>query len=284
MEIFQKIDDLQVFLNQERQKGKKIGFVPTMGALHKGHISLVERALEETDIVVCSIFVNPIQFNKKDDLDNYPRTFEEDSEKLEKAGCHAIFNPSVEEMYPEPDNRQFDFGKLEDVMEGKFRPGHFNGVAIVVSKFFDIVVPDKAYFGQKDFQQLTVIKELVKMTNSPVEVVAGETIRETSGLAMSSRNLRLSEDERHEAALIHFALSKAKQMAENNEPLLGIVSKVQSLIKLSPTLELEYFEVVNAETLMPIHELDDTENIVACIAVWLNDVRLIDNMLLKGEL
>lgn len=284
MKIFQNIDDLQDFLSEVRQKGQSIGFVPTMGALHEGHISLIKRAISENDLVVCSIFVNPIQFNKKDDLDNYPRTLEADSQKLQQAGCDVIFNPSVGEMYPEPDNRQFDFGKLGDVMEGKFRPGHFNGVGIVVSKFFDIVQPDKAYFGQKDFQQLAIIKRLVEITNSSVQIISCPTYREPSGLAMSSRNMRLSADEQQEAAIIYYSLNKAKEMAQGGLPLPAIRDRVKSLIKVSPSLDLEYFEIVDAKTLMPIQEWGEAETIVACIAVWLDEVRLIDNMILLGEL
>lgn len=284
MERFKRIDDLRVYLLNERQKGHKIGFIPTMGALHEGHISLVNRALLENDVVVVSIFVNPIQFNKQADLDNYPRTIEMDCLKLELAGCHAIFNPSVEEMYPAPDTRNFDFGPLEQVMEGEFRPGHFNGVAIVVSKLFDIVEPDKAYFGQKDFQQLAIIRQLVKMTNSPVEIIGCPTLREESGLAMSSRNLRLSEKERDEAVLIYRALSHAREMAQTNSKATAIKAMVDELFQKNTNLELEYFEIADAETLMPLNNLNESKQVVACIAAWLNGVRLIDNMILVGDL
>ncbi len=280
MHVFDKISGLQDFLTLQRNANASIGFVPTMGALHAGHISLVEAALADNDIVVCSIFVNPTQFNNQGDLDNYPRTLGEDIRKLKSAGCHAVFVPAVEEMYPEPDTRKFDFGNLENVMEGEFRPGHFNGVGQVVSKLFDIVKPHKAYFGQKDFQQLAVIRKLAKLINSPVEVVGCPTMREEGGLAMSSRNLRLSPQERQDALLLFNALKKARQMADKRQSPDAIRQEVQSIFDASDKVRLEYFEIADSETLQPIADWKNAKESTACIAAWLNDVRLIDNMTL----
>lgn len=280
MRIFEKIDKMQAFLTAHNVKNDAIGFVPTMGALHQGHISLIKRALVENEVVVCSIFVNPTQFNKQEDLDNYPRTLEEDLKKLEQAGCHVAFVPSVAEMYPKPDNRKFDFGDLEHVMEGEFRPGHFNGVGVVVSKLLEIVKPHRAYFGQKDFQQLAVIRKLVKLINSPVEVIGCPTMREDDGLAMSSRNLRLSADDRKHSLLLYQALTKAKQMADEGKSPDEIRGEVKALFDASQNVELEYFEIANSETLQPVTDWKNAQESTACIAAWLNGVRLIDNMTL----
>lgn len=280
MQVFDKITDLRAFLAIHRRSGGSVGFVPTMGALHQGHISLIERALKDNGLVVCSIFVNPTQFNNQADLDNYPRTIDDDLRKLEAVGCHAVFIPSVKEMYPEPDTRKFDFGDLETVMEGEFRPGHFNGVGQVVSKLFDIVEPDRAYFGQKDFQQLAVIRKLAKLINSPVEVIGCPTLREEGGLAMSSRNLRLSPQDRQDALLIYQALTMAKQMAGERMMPIEIKKHVVSMFEASQKVELEYFEIANSETLQPVTDWKNTKESTACIAAWLNDVRLIDNMTL----
>jgi pantoate--beta-alanine ligase len=278
MLISKKIVETQDFTRQIRLKGQKIGFVPTMGALHAGHISLINRAKAENDVVICSIFVNPIQFNNANDLALYPRTFEKDCELLKKAGCDFIFSPEVEEMYPEKASEDFNFGELETFLEGKFRPGHFKGVAIVVSRLFNIVNPDNAYFGLKDFQQVSIIKALVKEKNIPVNIVACPTLREDDGLAMSSRNVRLSEDERREAKLIYKALLSAK---ENKEKISIESAKEIGFNYLNTQyLSCEYFEIVNPENLRPLKNWSDHPHPVACVAAWCGKTRLIDNMLL----
>jgi pantoate--beta-alanine ligase len=254
-----------------------VGFVPTMGALHQGHLSLVEAASADNSVVVVSIFVNPTQFNDPDDLKRYPRNLEADMELLKTTRCHIVFAPDASEIYPEPDHRRFNFGLLEEVMEGKFRPGHFNGVAQVVSRLFDIVKPDKAYFGQKDFQQLAVIKAMVKMSGMKVAIVSCPIIREDSGLAMSSRNELLSPEERKEAALIFRTLLQAKQLTEER-PVQELEKWVKETINKSSFLNVEYFEIVESETLQPVSEWSNKGNKTACIAVFCGKVRLIDNI------
>ncbi len=258
--------------------GKSIGFVPTMGALHNGHLMLVEQALAENDLVVCSIFVNPIQFNNPADLEKYPRTFEKDSTLLEAIGCDVVFYPDVAEMYPEPVTHTYDFGLLDKVMEGRYRAGHFNGVAIVVKKLFDIVRPHKAYFGEKDFQQLAVIKALVKMEAMDIRIVPCPIVRETDGLAMSSRNVRLSAAQRKEAPLIYQTLIKASELCKT-QSVERVIDQVTRIINANPEMELEYFEISNPETLVPVRDNNPNGRVVACIAVFMGQVRLIDNMI-----
>ena len=277
MKIIHTIKELQVFLMQERNESKTIGFVPTMGALHAGHIELVKRSVVENDISVVSIFVNPTQFNDKDDLAKYPRTLEMDCALLEKADNHYVFAPSAEEIYPEPDERQFDFGKLASVMEGKFRPGHFNGVAQVVSRLLDIVKPDKAYFGEKDFQQLAIIQELVKQLKIEVQIIPSPIVREPDGLAMSSRNARLSENQRIDAVSISQTLFKSRDF-KNRYSVGELKSWVTKIINSYPELETEYFEIVDGLTLQSIQSWDETTYPVGCVAVFAGDVRLIDNV------
>lgn len=280
MKLIGSITETKNLLAEHRSKGHNIGFVPTMGALHKGHISLVERAVSENDIVIVSIFVNPTQFNDKTDLKNYPRTPESDINLLEKAGVNYIFMPSEQEMYPVPDTRTFDFGLLDKVMEGAHRPGHFNGVAQVVSKLFEIINPDKAYFGQKDFQQLAIIRKMVKMLNLKVDVVSCPIVREEDGLAMSSRNLLLSPEKRVSAPLI----SKTLFEARNKLSLLSVketIEWVTSTINKDPNLSVEYFELSNAETLEPVSNWNFADSIVGCIAVKAGNIRLIDNVIFK---
>lgn len=280
MNILKSIAETKKVLADHRLKGEKIGFVPTMGALHNGHISLVEKAVSETDIVVVSIFVNPTQFNDKNDLKNYPRTPESDIHLLEKSGVHYIFMPTEQDIYPEPDTRTFDFGLLDKVMEGAHRPGHFNGVAQVVSKLFDIVNPDKAYFGQKDFQQLAVIRRLVKILNLNVEIISCPIIREADGLAMSSRNMLLTPEKRASAPKI----SKTLFEARNKVSILSVkdlINWVVNTINKDPNLSVEYFELSNTETLEPILNWDSANSIVGCIAVKAGNVRLIDNVIFK---
>lgn len=261
----------------DKTSGLKIGFVPTMGALHKGHISLVEMAVNENDIVVVSIFVNPTQFNDPKDLERYPRTLEADLQLLEKSGCNLVFAPGVKEIYPEPDARKFNFGELENVMEGKHRPGHFNGVAQVVSKLFDIVQPDKAYFGLKDFQQLAIIKNMVNQLNLGVEIVSCPIIREESGLAMSSRNELLTTEERDNAALISKTLFEAKKL-KTEKSVIELVEWISETINKNRFLRVEYVEIVDSLTLQPVNNWYSLNGIVCCVAVFCGKIRLIDNI------
>jgi pantoate--beta-alanine ligase len=278
MQVIRTIKEMQLFSKNKRKNGKTIGFVPTMGALHKGHINLVEKALEENETVVVSIFVNPVQFNNAADLEKYPRTWENDITLLKKAGCHCVFNPEVNEMYPEPVTHFYDFGMLDKVMEGKFRPGHFNGVAVVVKKLLDIIMPHKAYFGQKDFQQLAIIKAMVKTENLLVDIIPCPTIRENDGLAMSSRNMRLTPNQRTQASQIFNTLKKASEWYQEMS-IDELIKKVQITINENPEMELEYFEISDTETLIPVRKKKKGKSLVACIAVYMGDVRLIDNMI-----
>lgn len=273
------ISETRNTIQQHITKGETIGFVPTMGALHKGHLELIRQASIENDFVVVSIFVNPIQFNNPEDLAKYPRTLEQDLQKLESTGCKLVFAPSVNEMYPEPDLTEFDFGLLDKVMEGKFRPGHFKGVAIVVKRLFEIVTPTKAYFGEKDFQQLAIIKKMVELLHLKVEIVPCPIVRETDGLAMSSRNARLTAEERAEAPLIRKALAGAK---ENYSWFIpdGVKQLVRGEIEESPLFRVEYVDVVDCETLQPFQEWNDAEHAVICVAAFIGSVRLIDNIVL----
>lgn len=270
------ITELQNKLSELKKAGT-IGFVPTMGALHSGHISLVNQAVAENNIVVVSIFVNPTQFNDKNDLARYPRTLESDLKLLEKTGCQIVFAPTAEEVYPEPDTRKFNFGPLETVMEGKHRPGHFNGVAQVVSKLFDFVKPDSAYFGLKDFQQLAIIKEMVKQMKIDIEIVACPIIREESGLAMSSRNELLTTEERKNAAVISETLFKAKELA-NLKSVNELETWVIETINKNSFLTVEYFEIVDELQLQPVKSWEEECTKVGCIAVFCGKVRLIDNV------
>lgn len=274
------ISDLKVMLQGFRSEGKSIGFVPTMGALHKGHVSLVERSVAENDITVVSIFVNPTQFNDKNDLKNYPRMPEKDIAMLDAAGVDVVFMPTEDEIYPEPDTRVFDFGMLDKVMEGKFRPGHFNGVAQVVSKLFDIVEPHRAYFGQKDYQQLAIIRAMVRMLDYKIEIIGCPIVREPDGLAMSSRNLLLTPEHRNSAPLIYKTLAEARNKT-NDLSVKEMIDWVINGINADPNLKVEYFELVDADSLLPVQGWDHPNGIVGCIAVWAGNIRLIDNMMFK---
>lgn len=277
MQIVKHINELQAILDNKRQEGLSIGFVPTMGALHAGHISLVEKAGQQSGFVVVSIFVNPTQFNDKSDLERYPRDLQKDVNLLEPTSCQLIFAPEANEIYPEPDTRQFDFGNLEQVMEGKFRPGHFNGVAQVVSRLFEIVQPDKAFFGLKDFQQLAIISEMVRKLKLPVEIVPCQIVRETDGLAMSSRNMLLSAEQRMNAVLISATLFEAtNKTGELN--VKELTNWVINRINENEYLNTEYFEIVDSMTLQPIKSWNDPCLKVGCIAVQCGKIRLIDNM------
>lgn len=277
MKIVSSIKDLKNFLALEREKGKKIGLVPTMGALHAGHISLVKRCVAENDICVVSDFVNPTQFNDKHDLETYPRTLEADCALLEPVGCDYVFAPSVAEMYPEPDTRVFDLGPVAAVMEGPRRPGHFNGVAQVVSKLFYIVEPDNAYFGEKDFQQIAVIREMVRQLNLPVHIVDCPIQREADGLALSSRNTRLTPEQRQKAPVIARTL-KESTIFVPAKSVQEVIDFVVNTINQVPEMKVEYFEIVDGHTMQSIKNWSDTTYPVGCITVYCGEVRLIDNI------
>lgn len=281
MKIIDTIKDLRLLLDESRAAGKSVGLVPTMGALHAGHASLVERAVKENDVVVVSVFVNPTQFNDKNDLKNYPRTLDADCALLERIGATVAFAPSVEEMYPEEDTRQFSFAPLDTVMEGACRPGHFNGVAQIVSKLFYAVEPDRAYFGEKDFQQLAIIREMVRQLDMRLEIVGCPIVREEDGLAMSSRNTLLSEDERERALTISSTLFASVDFAKVNT-LAATKAFVEDMINDTPGLELEYYQIVDGNTLQEIGKWSDSDYVVGCIALFCGNVRLIDNIKYKG--
>lgn len=260
-----------------RFSGKTLGFVPTMGALHEGHLSLVRRALQENDYAIASIFVNPIQFNNPEDLAKYPRTPEQDLKMLQEAGCHAVFMPSVEEMYPSEVTEVYDFGHLDKVMEGAFRPGHFNGVAVVVRRLFEMVQPHRAYFGEKDFQQLAIIRALVRQYEIPVEIVPCPIVREPDGLAMSSRNMRLSPTDRSKAPHIYRTLLAARDMVPGHT-VAEVKNWVIQNLKSVEGFEPEYFEIASAENLLPVSEWKEAPVVMGFVAVCLGGVRLIDNI------
>jgi len=278
MKLYTTVTSLQETLAMDRAKGFKIGFVPTMGALHEGHLALVEKAGSLCDIVVTSIFVNPTQFNNEDDLTNYPRTLETDMKLLLKVRCDYVFSPSAEEVYPVPDTRKFEFGNLDKVMEGKFRPGHFNGVAQVVSRLFGIVNPHKAFFGRKDFQQLAVIRELIRQLDIPVEIISCDIVREHDGLAMSSRNILLMPEIRKCAPLIYQTLMEATKLT-GLKSVKEVEKYVTDQINAIRLLKAEYFEIVNETTLLPVGSWSEEGTKVGCIAVFAGKVRLIDNII-----
>ncbi|MDR1737596.1 MAG: pantoate--beta-alanine ligase [Candidatus Symbiothrix sp.] len=278
MQIFDTVVALQSAIQPLIAKKQSVGFVPTMGALHEGHLSLVRQMTAENEVAVVSIFVNPTQFNDKEDLRKYPRTLAADCALLQTVGDHIlVFAPSVEEIYPQVDTRLFAFGDLESVMEGKFRPGHFNGVAQVVSRLFDIVHPTRAYFGEKDFQQLAIIRAMAQQLQLPVEIVAHPIVREADGLALSSRNTRLTPSQRQYAP----AIAQTLFVAHSQKGKMSVETLKQSVvdqINRLPEMRVEYFELVDSDTLQSIRDWHDTDKIRACIAVFDGDVRLIDNI------
>ena len=280
MKVVHTIKDLQAELSALKVQGKKVGLVPTMGALHAGHASLVKRSVSENGVTVVSVFVNPTQFNDKNDLEKYPRTLEADCSLLEECGAALVFAPSVSEMYPEPDIRQFSYAPLDTVMEGAFRPGHFNGVCQIVSKLFDAVQPDRAYFGEKDFQQLAIIREMVRQLNYSLEIVGCPIVREEDGLALSSRNKRLSAEERENALNISSTLFKSRNFAATHT-VSETQKMVEDAIEAAPGLRLEYFEIVDGNTLQKINDWENTSYAVGCITVFCGEVRLIDNIKYK---
>ena len=278
MKTFHKVSDLKQELAQLDARG--IGFVPTMGALHAGHRSLVEKARKECQTVVVSVFVNPTQFNDKNDLKHYPRTPEADAAVLEAAGADYVLMPSVEEIYPEPDTRQFDFGEVDKVMEGATRPGHFNGVAQVVSRLFDIVSPAKAYFGEKDFQQIAVIKAMVRQLGLTVEIVECPIIRDVDGLALSSRNTLLTAEYRAAAPHIYEVISQCAAKSKELTPA-ELTKWVVEQVEADGLLKVIYFQAVDATSLQQVTSWDESPRIQGCIAVQAGEIRLIDNIKIK---
>lgn len=277
MEIIRTVDELRRHVAAQKAQGRTVGLVPTMGALHAGHISLIEKARTDNDVVVVSVFVNPTQFNNPEDLKTYPRTESADVEKLSAAGVDIAFIPSVEEVYPEPDNRIFDLGPVAEVMEGAMRPGHFNGVAQIVSKLFDMVRPTRAYFGEKDFQQIAVIRRMVEIEGFDLEIVPCPIKRESDGLAMSSRNVRLTPELRQIAPAIHRTLEGSLSWALDHDvehTKRYVIDELNSL----PHLDVEYYEIVDGKTMQPISRWEDSDQPVGCVTVYCGDVRLIDNI------
>lgn len=280
MKVIHTINELQTELSDLQSQGKKVGLVPTMGALHIGHASLVRRCAAENEVTVVSVFVNPTQFNDKNDLEKYPRTLEADCCLLEECNATYVFAPSVDEMYPSPDTRQFSYAPLDTVMEGAFRPGHFNGVCQIVSKLFDAVKPDRAYFGEKDFQQLAIICEMVRQMKYKIEIVGCPIVREKDGLALSSRNKRLSGQERENAVNISRILFESRNFAATHT-VSETKKMVTDAIADAPGLSLEYFEIVDGNTLQEISDWEKTSYAVGCITVFCGEVRLIDNIKYK---
>jgi pantoate--beta-alanine ligase len=279
MEIFSQIEPLRAFLKQKKLPGKSVGFVPTMGALHNGHLSLIKESQRENDITVCSIYVNPAQFNNAEDLARYPRTIGQDTEMLESVGCAALFSPSNKEIYPGKSIIRFDFGSLEHIMEGKFRPGHFSGVAKVVSKLLNIVEPEMAYFGQKDFQQFKIIECLVQELEFNVRLRCVPIQREKDGLAMSSRNLRLNDEHRKKAVVFYESLQLTKRRLEEGLFMSHIRKEIQRFCESKSGVKLEYLELADASDLAPLESL--TSNAILLIAGYVGEVRLIDNLILN---
>lgn len=277
MKVIRTVAELKLKITAEKGLGHSIGLVPTMGALHAGHISLIECARTENDIVVVSVFVNPTQFNNPDDLRTYPRTEDADCEKLIAAGVDYAFIPSVEEIYPEPDNRVFDLGPVAEVMEGPMRPGHFNGVAQIVSKLFSMVEPNRAYFGEKDFQQIAVIRRMVELEGFNLEIIDCPIKREDDGLAMSSRNVRLTPEQRAIAPNIASTLNASLDYALSHS-VTETKQYVIDTINTFPQMDVEYYEIVNAATMQPINDWDEAQLAVGCITVYCGEVRLIDNI------
>lgn len=280
MVVVKSVNELKKQVGRLRDEHKSIGFVPTMGALHQGHLQLVSRCVAENDACVVSLFINPTQFNDKNDFNRYPRTLENDTALLASVGCAIVFAPSAEEMYTPSEMEtvfEFDFGGLDEVMEGIFRPGHFNGVVQVVSKLFSLVTPDKAYFGEKDFQQLAIIRRMVQVMNFPIEIVGCPIVREKSGLALSSRNALLSEQERTTAAVIYRTLSESKQLMHEKtvaETKAWVIDRLNAI----DGLKVEYYEIVNGNSLQSITDWSDADYVVGCVTVYCGKVRLIDNI------
>jgi len=280
MEIFKYITPLKAFLKDQKLERRTVGLVPTMGALHLGHLALVKASKKENDVTVSTIYVNPAQFNNTKDLEKYPRTLERDATLLQEAGCDILFTPDNTEMYPQKAALKFDFGPLDKVMEGEFRPGHFSGVALVVSKLFHIVEPDNAYFGRKDFQQFAIIRQLVTDLNFNLTLHCIDTLREADGLAMSSRNLRLNAEERQLAIIFYKALQEARQQLKAGATVADVKNSVRQKIDAQPHTRFEYFEVADPLNLNALNNVREVKQPILCIAGYIGEIRLIDNMFL----
>jgi pantoate--beta-alanine ligase len=285
MKVFHHASDLRAYLSNLRTNNRSVGFVPTMGALHQGHRSLVELSQKDNQVTVVSIFVNPTQFNNAEDLEKYPRTPGKDLEYLAMVGCEVVFLPTVAEVYPaepatEPE-APMQFGSLETVMEGAMRPGHFAGVAQVVKRLLELTRPDRLYMGQKDYQQVAIIRAMLRQTGLEVKLVIGPTIREDDGLALSSRNLRLSTQARRWAPELHQSIQQLKTEVLAGTPIKTISSRSADLLRAIPGFRVEYVEVFNGDSLQPITELNEAESVVVALAVWAGDVRLIDNIIIR---
>ncbi|NOT75037.1 MAG: pantoate--beta-alanine ligase [Cyclobacteriaceae bacterium] len=282
MQIFNKIEPLRAYLRHHRDNHFSIGLVPTMGALHNGHLSLIKASRQVNRITVCSIYVNPVQFNNPADLEKYPRTLEADTKMLEEAGCDAVFCPSNQEMYDQPSTLKFDFGSLDKILEGEFRPGHFSGVALVVAKLFNIVQPDKAYFGQKDFQQFKVISRMVEELKFDIELIGAPIIREADGLAMSSRNVRLSKEERSRAVILNQCLRKACKGLRDGDSFSSVKKMVTEECN-NNKIRLEYLAIADKHNFTLLEDVKNPDKVVILIAAFVGEVRLIDNMLLADH-
>ncbi len=282
MILFKKVEQLQTYIAAQKEKKQKVGFVPTMGALHNGHLSLIQQAKAENDLVVCSIFVNPTQFNDASDLEKYPRTAAKDIQLLTSVSCDVLFMPPVEEVYPKglDTTLELDFGDLATVMEGKFRPGHFDGMAQVVNRLLNIVLPHNLYMGQKDFQQLTIVRSMLRQLDSEINLVMCPIVREEDGLAMSSRNVRLTPEHRKLALVLSQTLKKAKELIDKKTPeeIQKWAMEELAIADFKP----EYFDIIDGITLQAVDDFQGTDFAVACTAVWVGEVRLIDNMVLKS--
>ncbi|UXP33112.1 pantoate--beta-alanine ligase [Reichenbachiella agarivorans] len=283
MKVIHSILELRSILKTQRLEGKSIGLVATMGALHQGHLSLLTHSVAQNDLTVCSIFVNPIQFNNPEDLKKYPRQEQKDLDMLREGNCDLVFIPSTDEMYEQTTMIQFNFGHLETVLEGEFRPGHFSGVGVVVSKLFNIIQPDRAYFGQKDLQQLAVIKRLTVELNFPVEVIGVPIMRESNGLAMSSRNLRLSDSEKETAAQLYQSMLKTKDLIASGVSFADAIENTKNEIMSLDNLNLEYLEIVASDTMKVLQNAHDTTDVSICAAAYVSGVRIIDNLYLKQK-
>ncbi|MHA6248662.1 pantoate--beta-alanine ligase [Pontibacter sp. CAU 1760] len=281
MEVIEQVQSIRERVQALRCSGKTIGFVPTMGALHQGHLQLLQAAAQDNDVTICSIFVNPTQFNNPSDYNLYPRTLAEDSQLLKAVGCDILFVPKAEEVYPSQHALlQFSFGALEQVMEGEHRPGHFNGVATIVSKLFHLVQPHRAYFGQKDLQQVAIVRQLVHTLSFDVQLVCYPTVREEDGLAMSSRNTRLSASQRKVAPHLHQALLLAREQLKQ-KPVAAIKAEVHDYLRPLEEVQLEYFEIAHPATLQPLEDVHDANEVALCLAAMVGPVRLIDNLVVN---
>lgn len=278
MEIFRDTPGLRSYLKSVRKRNLKLGLVPTMGALHTGHIALIDSSLKDCDLTVCSIFVNPLQFNNPEDYAKYPKALETDLKMLEQSGCHVVFVPEVQDLYSDSRVVNFKFGYLETTMEGEFRPGHFNGVGLIVLKLFNIVQPDNAYFGKKDLQQYVIIQKMTDELSLDINIIGVDTVRDENGLALSSRNQRLSDAEKNEALIFYRSLCRAKDRLLNDVSVKEIKSEISEVFRKPGNTKLEYLEIVHSDTLRPVKNKFEKTNVSICIAGYVGKVRLIDNI------